>query len=165
MIYVVIETDNPDGPVKIGYTTGPAKAQTALDRLNGLQCANHRQLAVVAMLDGAEADERALHLDFSASHVRGEWFRQDDAVRAFIELHRCDPVASTSGQGPPAGRWTATSVKRPPMMHLIDRGLTAYCNAQVNARSVVTANPTDLSAAERPCRECARFYHAESGAA
>lgn len=57
-----------DGPCKIGHTAnlGP--------RLKTMQTASHVQLRLVAAYEGGEPEERALHAQFAALRIKGEWF-------------------------------------------------------------------------------------------
>jgi len=65
--------------VKIGFTQTPLKY-----RLAGLQTAVPEKLAVLAVIDGSTADERSLHKRFSVYRLKGEWFRLDRELQAFI---------------------------------------------------------------------------------
>lgn len=64
------------GPVKIGTTRDPKK------RLQILQCANPDVLEL--RLAVPEADEAIFHRRFSHLRIRGEWFRFDGSLRAFL---------------------------------------------------------------------------------
>jgi excisionase family DNA binding protein len=71
-----------NGPVKIGTTANLKK------RLELLQAGNHHNLKCLLTIDGAVAEERAMHCRFDSSHIRGEWFRYDGELRAFIRAAR-----------------------------------------------------------------------------
>lgn len=62
------------GPVKIGFTTDlPA-------RLRRLQMNSPRPLRVLAFRPGEPRDELALHRQFAADRLHGEWFKRTPAV-------------------------------------------------------------------------------------
>lgn len=71
----------PEGEpaVKIGQT-GNVPA-----RLSALQMAHHKPLAVIAIMPGGGKEEAALHARFATQRRRGEWFRLDDEIAAFLE--------------------------------------------------------------------------------
>lgn len=64
------------GPVKIGTTRDPQK------RLRMLQCAHPDVLEL--RLAVPEADEVLFHQRFSHLRIRGEWFRFEGTLRAFL---------------------------------------------------------------------------------
>jgi hypothetical protein len=66
--------------VKIGFTRGPLKY-----RLADLQTAVPEKLAVLAVIEGSVADERALHKRFFAYRLEGEWFRFESELKTFVE--------------------------------------------------------------------------------
>jgi Meiotically Up-regulated Gene 113 (MUG113) protein len=66
------------GPIKIGFTTDVRM------RLAALQTATAEELTLVGIMPGDEKDEAALHARFASSRIRGEWFRPDEEIRAFI---------------------------------------------------------------------------------
>lgn len=69
------------GPIKIGCSSSPEK------RLKELQTGYPDTLVLLLMIPGNEAIERALHRQFKASKLKGEWFRPDDyVVEAIKEL-------------------------------------------------------------------------------
>jgi hypothetical protein len=57
------------GPCKIGHAANVSR------RLAGMQTATHVQLRVVAVYEGGEPEERALHEQFKAVRLKGEWFK------------------------------------------------------------------------------------------
>lgn len=93
MIYVIAEAGDDTGPVKIGVTTGPPSHDTVKERLSSIQCGNHRTLEVIAMARGEAELERLLHRRFRAHRLRGEWFRREGEVLAFVTENRCEPAA------------------------------------------------------------------------
>ncbi len=62
------------GAIKIGYSADPSK------RLKELQTGYPDTLTLVLMIPGDENTERALHNQFEASRLKGEWFRPDRYV-------------------------------------------------------------------------------------
>src|SRR5581483_10346318 len=81
MIYFI--RDVHSGLVKIGASKKPWK------RLQSLQTGAAGLLEMAVVIDGEDADEHALHARFAAERVRGEWFRADGLLGAFIrELER-----------------------------------------------------------------------------
>ena len=98
MIYFIGEHET-EGPVKIGYTTGePCRASIAR-RLADLQCANWRELLVVAMMHGDLGDEQRLHRQLGQHRIRREWFQREGEVLALVQAHRCAPISTAP---PPA---------------------------------------------------------------
>ena len=69
--------------VKIGRSNKP------LTRFSELQCANHRNLDLVLVLDGDV--ESLMHQRFAPYRVRGEWFEVKKDLKSFLEEHdvRC----------------------------------------------------------------------------
>lgn len=88
-----------DRYVKIGFASPPAKI-----RISGLQVGAPEELKVYAILAGSRIDERRFHRRFASTRTRGEWFRKEGALLAWIEagcpaddgivacppLHPCD---------------------------------------------------------------------------
>jgi hypothetical protein len=67
------------GPIKIGF------AWDLRVRLCAIQPGNHEELTVVGWLHrGTRALERDTHRQFSALHIRGDWFRATAQLLAFI---------------------------------------------------------------------------------
>jgi hypothetical protein len=64
--------------VKIGFSIDPQA------RLGILQSGNPEPLTLVGWMPGTQDSERNLHQQFSALHVRGEWFRAEPALLEFI---------------------------------------------------------------------------------
>lgn len=89
-----ISTDEPDAPVKVGFTANVEK------RLAGLQSGHHAELKVLVAVDGDRSHESELHGYFAASRLRGEWFRRDPLIEAVIlrlqrERRRCRRISAT----------------------------------------------------------------------
>ncbi len=76
-----------DGPIKIGYS-----ARDINERLSQLQTGNPEELCLIGLVSGTEDFEKRLHRRFRAHHIRGEWFRPDPEILAFI-AGRAAPVA------------------------------------------------------------------------
>jgi hypothetical protein len=68
------------GRIKIGYTTQPEV------RLAHLQAVDMERLEVIGTVDGLRSDETALHSKLESSRLRGEWFSDNEEVRAVIAL-------------------------------------------------------------------------------
>jgi Meiotically up-regulated gene 113 len=73
-----IATENAE-VVKIGFSVRPAM------RLWGLRTASPFQLRLIGFLPGTHRTERMFHRRFAEDRMHGEWFRNSDSVRAFIE--------------------------------------------------------------------------------
>ena len=67
------------GPIKIGYTSNNIE-----QRMNDLQCASHKQLYLLGIMDGEMVDEKVLHEQFNEYKIRGEWFSPAMKIRAYI---------------------------------------------------------------------------------
>jgi hypothetical protein len=66
------------GPIKIGISDNVPL------RLNTLQTAHHETLRLLSRIPGGESDEAALHEQFAALRIRGEWFRPGAELLAHI---------------------------------------------------------------------------------
>lgn len=75
-IYAIRRADI--GEVKIGVSRDPVR------RLWDLQVAHGAPLELVLCVVGAEAGEKALHAQFGADRLLGEWFRESPAITAWI---------------------------------------------------------------------------------
>lgn len=75
-IYFIQQGD--DGAIKIGYSTNPEK------RLKSLQTGSAYPLKMLLTIEGSEDQEKALHDQFAAYQLQGEWFRPVDALLAAI---------------------------------------------------------------------------------
>lgn len=78
MIYVIQAGD----AVKIGYSASNVEA-----RLGAVQTSSPHRCEIVALMGGNRADERRLHNRFRGSHLRGEWFRLTDDIKALVAEH------------------------------------------------------------------------------
>ena len=70
-----------DGPIKIGHANDPWR------RLSELQTSNPTPMRLLALLDGEEAEEAALHLRFQGLRIRGEWFDPSPELTALAAEH------------------------------------------------------------------------------
>jgi hypothetical protein len=68
------------GAVKIGF------AQDPLRRLAELNVGSPGRHRLLGFIEGTKSHERELHTLFRPAHVRGEWFRKNKAVRAFLSM-------------------------------------------------------------------------------
>lgn len=70
----------PEGEpvVKIGF------ASHVFGRVAAHQVSNHRKLILVGLLDGDPTVEAMFHRRFSGLHIRGEWFRLEGDLKAFL---------------------------------------------------------------------------------
>lgn len=68
----------PDGPVKVGYSKNP------FDRMASLQTGNPRPLALIWVVEGDLGTERMIHEALAEHRLGGEWFRRVPAVFDFI---------------------------------------------------------------------------------
>lgn len=75
MIYFIYH----NGHIKIGFSTDPWR------RLASLQTAHYQQLDMLATMPGEQADEREIHQRFWKHRERGEWFRDNELLRQFID--------------------------------------------------------------------------------
>lgn len=81
MTIYFMQSNAPDGPVKIGYTS----RRTSVRRAEGQTfCCDDLTLLVEA--DGSMQDERRLHDLFSEIRMRGEWFRYEPPLQQLV-LH------------------------------------------------------------------------------
>lgn len=76
MIYFILDRDA--ALVKIGHAIDPWR------RLSQIQVSNPSKLEIVAVQGGGPVEEAQLHDRFAASHFRGEWFRFDPELQAFV---------------------------------------------------------------------------------
>jgi hypothetical protein len=76
MIYFVQAKSG--GPIKIGH------AVNVFQRLRELQVANPAPLHVIGVMDGDLEAEARVHATFANDRLRGEWFSESDALKAFI---------------------------------------------------------------------------------
>lgn len=71
--------------IKIGWTGGRLKR-----RFGQLQTGSASPLSLILSLPGDRALERRLHERFARHRLRGEWFRPDPELLAFIDQARAD---------------------------------------------------------------------------
>jgi len=70
-------------PIKIGFSTNPAK------RLRALQSAHGQLIKIIGLIDGVTVKrEREIHKQFKEDRLRGEWFRPSAALLAFLVQYR-----------------------------------------------------------------------------
>lgn len=67
------------GYIKIGYTAGGTA------RVSGLQTATPYKVTLLKLIRGDQKAERALHRRFAHLHQRGEWFRPDAELVAYVD--------------------------------------------------------------------------------
>ena len=75
--------------IKIGYTEDIAK------RLAQLQTGNSRRLELLSIIpSGTKKTEQAIHRNWQADRIRGEWFTDSPALRAKIKdlTNRFNPL-------------------------------------------------------------------------
>lgn len=87
-VYFITEKGRTDGPVKIGVTADLTK------RLNGLQTGHHRELQVIATLEGGRETEAYLHEMLARWRIRGEWYSRTAEVEEAIERAKLTGRAS-----------------------------------------------------------------------
>lgn len=68
------------GPIKIGYTAGPARI-----RRNTAQTYSPDDLVVRAECPGTKQTETLIHAMFAKSHVRGEFFDPSPELSEFVD--------------------------------------------------------------------------------
>ena len=83
MIYFIQEASTHH--IKIGVSANPLK------RLKDLQTAHPAKLRLLAVMDGAQREERALHKKFE--NANGEWFKPTSELFAFIKEYAMSPDA------------------------------------------------------------------------
>lgn len=67
-----------DGPIKIGYSTNPAR------RLAALQASHPEVLHLIGLTQGSQLEEDRLHEQLAQWRIRGEWYAATAAVLAEI---------------------------------------------------------------------------------
>lgn len=80
-----VQSDSPNGPVKIGYTGRRVK-----ERMAEGQTFAHQELTLLAETYGTMADEARLHHLFAPLRVRGEWFRYEGDLRELVMMLMLD---------------------------------------------------------------------------
>jgi hypothetical protein len=81
-----------DGPIKIGFTLRGVES-----RQRTLAISSPFELRVLGVLNrrGTKERERELHAQFRHAHMRGEWFRPEPDLVAFITSHAAQPQPAT----------------------------------------------------------------------
>lgn len=74
-----VQSDSPDGPVKIGYTGRRVKK-----RLSEGQTFVSQELVLLAETYGTREDEARLHLLLRPYRIRGEWYRYEDIIKELV---------------------------------------------------------------------------------
>lgn len=96
MIYFCTEEGVERGPVKIGLTRVIAKGKdwrhSIAYRLSAHQISTPRILVVTSAMEGADTEERELHLRFGNAWVIGEWFSRTPELDALMNEHRIEPI-------------------------------------------------------------------------
>jgi hypothetical protein len=82
VIYFIQQGDS--GPIKIGYTE-----TDVCRRVAQLQTGNAEPLRCLAVMEGTEEEEQALHGKFDDNRIRGEWFALIPAIEEII--HNAEP--------------------------------------------------------------------------
>lgn len=82
-----VTADVADFPIKIGF------AERSNVRIRELQTGCPYPLVMLATLAGTYKTESALHRQFKADRMCGEWFRRSPELMALIESHRASEVA------------------------------------------------------------------------
>lgn len=82
-VYFIVEAGRESEFVKIGRTTGPIE-----DRVFNLQTGNPRELRLAFAIETEDCAELEKHLHdvYSEYRERGEWFRVEGDLRAFLEV-------------------------------------------------------------------------------
>lgn len=97
------------GPCKIG------RAKDVRQRLSDLQTSTHVQLRLVSAYEGGVAEETALHRQFAALRLNGEWFDlTPEAALRDIKLTPIDPPPKQQRAYVPVPKW------RPYLIELMD---------------------------------------------
>lgn len=74
-----VQADN-GGPIKIGFSESPK------DRLAALQVNTPSKLRLLAVIEGTNENESALHKRFQKHKIQGEWFRPDQEIMEFVGI-------------------------------------------------------------------------------
>lgn len=76
-----VQTDPPEGPVKIGFTTRKVDI-----RVSEGQTFSHTKLHILAETLGTLADEAQLHKRFKHLRVHGEWFTYGEPIQDLVQF-------------------------------------------------------------------------------
>ena len=71
--------DAVSSAVKIGLTAGRVQK-----RLTEIRVGNPNHVELLGIIDGGIASEKAWHVEFSDSHIRGEWFEATERLLGAI---------------------------------------------------------------------------------
>lgn len=82
--------------VKIGFATNVDA------RFSSIQTSNPNKIELLAKFPGSTEDEYKTHMMFRHLHIRGEWFRDDAAIREYIQSRMPKP-----------GRWQKKKLTPP----------------------------------------------------
>jgi hypothetical protein len=89
-VYFIQAVDDQYGPVKIGYAADVHR------RLIAIQTGSPLRLRIVAVMDGAQETEAAMHIRHRAARIDGgEWFRFTADIAADIAANPFRDVRST----------------------------------------------------------------------
>lgn len=80
-----VERSN-DRAIKIGFSFDP------FSRLDGLARTQDGDLKLLGIVDGGRPEEQAFHQRFSDCRLKGEWFRPESTLTAFIASLPSPPV-------------------------------------------------------------------------
>lgn len=87
MIYFI--RSGISGPVKIGYSKDISGVTS---RLSSLQVGNSKKLSIIGIITGDMKKEAELHKTFAAHKIRGEWFKSNSDLLAYISM--CDLITT-----------------------------------------------------------------------
>lgn len=72
------------GFIKIGWTTNWKS------RISSLQVANPEPIEVLLIIGRPQIFEQTMHKQFAAHRAHGEWFRDHDDIRGYIEARKAE---------------------------------------------------------------------------
>lgn len=76
-----VSGEEENSPIKIGYTRW-----SVIERVRQLQTGRHDKLKILAVIDGDQSVESALHKLFSSDRLTGEWFKRTDSLTQTIGI-------------------------------------------------------------------------------
>ncbi len=85
MIYFIQRGEG--GPIKIGYTGSDPRL-----RRSTLQYMAPEPLAILAVVEGDEGHEAAIHALLAQHRIRGEWFEPHEMVFALMQQEKIEPI-------------------------------------------------------------------------
>lgn len=100
VVYFVQQAGNEDAPVKIGTS----RTRLLRARLTHIQNGSPVRLDVVAVMLGDRQVEQALHSQFAARRLHGEWFEMHPELRALITETKRTPVSQLAWRKLTTGR-------------------------------------------------------------